>query len=271
MITSNYHTHSTYCDGKNSLEEMVLSAISKGFTEIGFSGHAPTIRRYAWESKFEKLARYKAEVNSLKEKYADKIKIFLGLEMDYYSPVELADGCDYTIGSVHIIKKGDDFLEIDNSKQIQIDDVNKYYNGDFYAYVEDYYALVAEIVAQTKCDIIGHFDLVTKFNELGDLFDIKHTRYQNAMQSALEALIKTRVPFEINTGAISRGYRTSSYPEQSILDRIGNAGIPFVINSDTHNVNTIDCNLTLEQERLDKLGYKYLTTLKDIKQYISSL
>ena len=91
------------------------------------------------------------------------------------------------------------------------------------------------------------------------------------MQKALNALIKTRIPFEINTGAISRGYRTCSYPEQSILDRIGKAGIPFVINSDTHNVNTIDCNLTLEQERLDKLGYKYLTTLKDIKQYISSL
>lgn len=271
MITSNYHTHSTYCDGKNTLEEMVLAAIEKGFTEIGFSGHAPSSAYFSWEIKLDKLNKYKSEVNFLKKKYADKIKIFLGLEMDYYSPVELADGCDYTIGSVHIIKKGDDFLEIDNSKQIQIDDVNKYYNGDFYAYVEDYYALVADIVAQTKCDIIGHFDLVTKFNELGDLFGIKHPRYEKAMKNALDALIKTRVPFEINTGAISRGYRTESYPEKSILDCIGSAGIPFVINSDTHNVNTIDCNLTLEQERLDKLGYKYLTTLKDIKQYISSL
>lgn len=271
MITSNYHTHSTYCDGKNTLEEMVLAAIEKGFTELGFSGHAPSSAYFSWEIKLDKLNKYKSEVNFLKKKYADKIKIFLGLEMDYFSPIELAEGCDYTLGSVHTIFKDGKYLEIDNSKQIQIDDVNKYYNGDFYAYVEDYYALVADIVAQTKCDIIGHFDLVTKFNELGDLFDIKHPRYENAMQSALEALIKTRVPFEINTGAISRGYRTSSYPEQSILDRIGNAGIPFVINSDTHNVNTIDCNLTLEQERLDKLGYKYLTTLKDIKQYISSL
>ena len=271
MITSNYHTHSTYCDGANTLEEMIEAAISKGFTEIGFSGHAPSSAYFSWESRIEKLNRYKAEVNMLKEKYADKIKIHLGLEMDYFSHIELAEGCDYTLGSVHTIYKDGKYLEIDNSKKIQIEDVNEHYNGDFYAYIDDYYTLMADVVAKTKCDIIGHFDLVTKFNEHGDLFDINDPRYINSMQKALNALIKTRIPFEINTGAISRGYRTTSYPEQSILECIGNAGIPFVINSDTHNVNTIDCNLTLEQERLDKLGYKYLTTLKDIKQYISSL
>lgn len=265
MITSNYHTHSTYCDGKNTLEEMVLSAINKGFTELGFSGHAPSSAYFSWESKLDKLNKYKSEVRELKEKYADKIKIFLGLEMDYFSPIELAEGCDYTLGSVHTLFKNGKYLEIDNSKQIQIDDVNEHYNGDFYAYIEDYYELMADIVTKTKCDIIGHFDLVTKFNELGDLFDIKHPRYQKAMQKALDALIKTRVPFEINTGAISRGYRTESYPEKSILDCIGKAGIPLVINSDTHSVDTIDFMLNDEQKKLDTLGYKYLTTLAEIK------
>ena len=38
----NLHTHSLFCDGKNSLEEMVKEAITQDFTSIGFSSHAYT-------------------------------------------------------------------------------------------------------------------------------------------------------------------------------------------------------------------------------------
>ena len=37
----NLHTHTTYCDGKNTAEEMVQKAIELGFRSLGFSGHAP--------------------------------------------------------------------------------------------------------------------------------------------------------------------------------------------------------------------------------------
>ena len=42
MIKTNFHTHTTFCDGKNTAEEVVLSAIEKGFSAIGFSGHGYT-------------------------------------------------------------------------------------------------------------------------------------------------------------------------------------------------------------------------------------
>ena len=35
------HTHTTYCDGQHTTEEMVLAAINKGMKRIGFSGHSP--------------------------------------------------------------------------------------------------------------------------------------------------------------------------------------------------------------------------------------
>ena len=38
----NYHTHTIYCDGNNTPEEVVVAAIQKGFYSIGFSGHAYT-------------------------------------------------------------------------------------------------------------------------------------------------------------------------------------------------------------------------------------
>jgi len=42
-MLSNYHTHSTFCDGKNTPEEIVLAAIDKGFDVIGLSGHGHTL------------------------------------------------------------------------------------------------------------------------------------------------------------------------------------------------------------------------------------
>ncbi|MBO5371040.1 MAG: PHP domain-containing protein, partial [Clostridia bacterium] len=39
MILEDLHTHTTYCDGKDSPEDMVKTAIEKGLRVIGFSGH----------------------------------------------------------------------------------------------------------------------------------------------------------------------------------------------------------------------------------------
>ena len=36
----NLHTHCTFCDGKNTAEEMVLRAIEEGSPEIGFTSHS---------------------------------------------------------------------------------------------------------------------------------------------------------------------------------------------------------------------------------------
>ena len=36
----NMHTHTVFCDGKNTVDEMVESAIKLGMKTLGFSGHA---------------------------------------------------------------------------------------------------------------------------------------------------------------------------------------------------------------------------------------
>ena len=81
----NLHTHTTYCDGKLTAEAMVQAAISKGATSIGFSEHSFVPFDIFYSMHNEEAQRYIDEVNALKEKYADKIEIFLGLEQDYYT------------------------------------------------------------------------------------------------------------------------------------------------------------------------------------------
>ncbi len=262
MTLSSYHTHSTFSDGKNTLEEMVQSAIEQGCGEIGFSDHAPMAFDCDWSIKAEKIEEYKRQALSLKEKYKDKIKIYLGIEQDYYSVP--ANGYDYIIGSVHFVYKDGEYIPVDINADEVKGYVDRLYGGDVYGYCEDYFKLVKDVYNKTKCQIIGHFDLVTKFNERMPLIDINHPRYVNAVDDALSELLKTPAIFEINTGAISRGYRTTPYPDDRTLDIIAKTGKPFVITSDTHNADTITFNFEERKKALEEKGYKYITSLEEI-------
>ena len=71
----NLHTHSLFCDGKNSLEDMVTEAINQGFTSIGFSSHAYTAFPFdecGIKSK-EKEKLYLDTISSLIELYLSNI------------------------------------------------------------------------------------------------------------------------------------------------------------------------------------------------------
>lgn len=234
MTPSNYHTHTVYCDGRDTPEELILEAIRLGCPAIGFSGHAFTPFDPSYCMSPETTEKYVAEVRRLAEKYKDRIKVLCGIEQDYFSPMQ-TDGYDYVIGAVHYIEKDGAYLPVDESRERQIADVEKYYGGDFYAYCADYYRLVGRVYEKTRCKIVAHFDLVTKFNEDGDLFDTADPRYTAAADAALDALLPCPVTFEINYGAVARGYRKTPYPEPRILDTLQKRGARVVKTSDCHD------------------------------------
>ncbi len=236
----NYHTHTTYCDGKTPAEEMVQKAIELGFSELGFSGHSYTEFDLDPCMTREGTEQYKKEINALKVKYKDKIKILLGIEYDYQSD-EPTDDYDYILGSVHYILKDGEYLCIDYSREKQIEAVNKHYNGDFYAYIEDYYAVVADLYNKTKCDIIGHFDLITKYNSDGSLFDTQHPRYIAAWQSAAKVILDTPAVVEINTGGVARGHVKAPYPSKEIIEFFKVNGKKMIFSSDCHNKDFLLC------------------------------
>lgn len=236
MILQDLHTHTTYCDGKNTVEEMILAAIEKGLYRIGFSGHCYTPMDKTYCMSLEETEQYKAEIRAMKEKYKDQIKILLGVEQDYLGK-EPTDDYDYVIGSSHYVTYGDgelDYVEVDSGKQVQIDGVNAHFGGDYYAFAEAYFAQVADMVNRTNCDIIGHFDLLSKFNEDKDVFDPTHPRYVKAWKAAVDALVPEGRLFEINTGAIFRGYRTAPYPAQEMIEYIREKGGKFILSGDCH-------------------------------------
>ncbi len=236
MILVDRHIHSTFSDGANTPEEIVQEAINRKMTTIGLSDHSyvPFDEVYS----ITDFNGYVTEIKRLQEKYSKKIKILLGIEQDYYSG-KPQYAFDYVIGSVHYIKCGSDYLSVDHAPEILKAGVQKYFGGDIYAFCEKYYSMVSEIIERTGADIIGHFDLVSKFNENGDFFDNDHPRYVAAYRAAVDSLIKYNKPFEINTGAISRGYRVTPYPSTPVKKYIEEKGGSFVLSSDSHQKETI--------------------------------
>ncbi len=238
MIERDLHIHTVFSDGKNTPEEMVLSAISKGLKTLGFSTHNYQFFDERYCIAKNKIQEYKDTVYALKEKYKDKIKILCGVEQDYYSEESVCD-YDYVIGSVHYVYVDGLYLSIDDSAVDFRKCIDNHFDGDIYNFCEIYFKTVEDVLNKTNADIIGHLDLISKYNELDRFFDERHPRYINAYKKAIDALIHYNVPFEINTGAISRGYKTFPYPSSDMIAYIKEKGGKFILSSDSHQADTI--------------------------------
>ena len=240
MILSDFHLHTTFSDGKNTPEQMVQKALELGLNKMGFSDHSYTFFDESYCIKKEKLNLYRETINDLKHKYADKIKIYCGIEQDFYSD-EKTDDYDYVIGSVHYVKVSKDYIAVDESTDSFKAAVSKYFDGDALSFAEAYFETVKRVLEKTNADIIGHFDLISKFNDQG-LFNESDKRYISAWKGAADELLKYKKPFEINTGAISRGYKNEPYPSKDILNYLKDNGAKFVLSSDAHSTDAICFN-----------------------------
>lgn len=264
MTFNNFHMHTIYCDGSNSVREMVDAAVSAGCSEVGFSGHSWLDFDPSWTMDPEAAARYRADVTARKAEYADRVKIFLGIEQDYCSETEDLALYDYVIGGVHCVFRDGHYISVDCDAKTQRSGVEQWYGGDPYAFVEDYYKSVGDVYHKTHCDIIAHFDLVTKFIEQDNLFDMTDTRYKKARDNALQVLLETPSVFELNTGAISRGYRSSPYPSKEVLELLGKAEKPVILSSDSHAVDTIVYGFEEAMHLVEHYRLNLLTTMEEV-------
>lgn len=253
-MLQNLHTHTEFCDGRSSAEEILKSAISRGFDSLGFSAHAPTVAEES--SMISDPDAYFNEIMRLREKYRDKIKIFFGLELDRFSAGLIPKlDFDYMIGSTHSAKVGDSYIHFDYCLEHSLYAINELLGGDERKYVRLYYETLAEMPKYMSFDIVGHFDLLSKFKENYTLFDSDADWYKNYALEALSALRESCEIFEVNTGAIARGFRTSPYPDGFILDEMKRLGCKLIISSDCHEKSKVDCSFDLAKEYVRAHGF----------------
>lgn len=258
MVTdSNFHTHTTYCDGKSTPEEVVLSAIEKGFRAIGFSGHSgPNFCTY----KIKDLTGYKNEINALKEKYKNDIEIYLGVEEEALNFLNRGE-FDYIVGASHYVEKNGEFYPVDSNTE-KFNKCIEVFGGDYVKFSEAYYERFVNYLKIRKPDIIAHFDLITKFDDVNSLSIGDDSKYREIALKYLKEAIKTDSIFEMNTGAISRGYRKTPYPSLELLYELKKNDCKIMINSDSHHKDTIAESFDLCEDMLRDLGFQYIYTIK---------
>ena len=233
------HTHSTLCDGKDTPEAMAAAAFAAGVRYYGFSCHSHTpIPADEGAVLPADMTEYRETVLRLREEYAGRMEILLGLEWDSQSDIRL-EGFDYWIGSVHY-EKGPDggYYAADWGTEQFAACRDRVCGGDALAVTELYYREVARVAAM-KPPILGHFDLIVKHNEDGSLFDETAPRYRSAALEALHTVDPVASLLEINTGGMSRGYRSTPYPALFLLQEWRAMGGRIILTADAHSAKSI--------------------------------
>lgn len=254
---SNLHTHTTFSDGKSTVRENIESAIKRGFVSLGISDHSYT----SFDDTCMKCGaekEYLAHLKKCKAEYADKIRVFCGLELDSESECNRED-YDYIIGSVHVLKIGEEYCPVDLSQAEQKKIIDRHFCGSEVEFAKAYFDTVARHVTKCKPDIVGHFDLITKY----DSFDEDAPEYRKAAIDALHETMKACTRFEVNTGAMSRKHKKSAYPADFILEEILKCGCTVTLSADSHSAEYVDFAFVETLDRLRKLGFTHIDRLTD--------
>lgn len=238
-----YHMHSVLSDGKDTYEEMVLSAIAKGMDEIGFSDHV-CLKPVDWAIRLEDIAVMTRQILHLKSKYKDQIQIRYGIEMDYFPgrEDELKDiidsiPVDFVIGSVHFI--GDWNFDTDQSLY------GKWSNDKLYA---KYFHLIQLAAQSGLFDTIGHIDIIKKFRIYPE------TNQDQLFEDTIRTIKEHNLVVELNTGGLDRPCAEFT-PGLRLLELCYKHHVPVTLSSDAHRTTQIARHFESAISLLTQIGY----------------
>lgn len=260
MITVDYHTHNARCGhAQGTIEAYIQSAIAKGLTEIGISDHAPLYWREGNDPEprlamaKDELDGYVAEALRLKQQYANQIIVRVGLEADYVEAMESAYAevfnqypFDYVIGSVHWINDKNLF---DTSRWSSRPDPLPIY--------AEYYRLVKQSARSGLFQVLGHTSAIVAYAP--QPFPAELVALQD---DALATIKACDVALEVNTS----GYRkmhTEPFPNERMLARAIEFGIPLTFSSDAHRPDEVGFARDKVEALLIKYGVEQLATFAD--------
>lgn len=262
LIKANYHTHTTFCDGSDTAEDMVKRAIELGFEHLGFSGHIDAFARVDKE-------KYYAELCRLEKQYGGEIVILRGIELDNLEAPSEGAQAEYIIGSTHYLnlpETGEKPLSVDGSAQNVKRLAEEHFGGDYYKLAAAYYEFEAQVYPRLHPTFVGHFDLITRFNDLpksegGQFIDEEDKRYLSSALEAMEHLVRCGVPFEINCGAMNRGRKRYPYPAPHLIRALRDFGAEILISADAHQKEKLNGGFDTALELVRAAGFEHVNIL----------
>ncbi|HPO66600.1 MAG TPA: histidinol-phosphatase HisJ [Bacteroidales bacterium] len=268
----NYHSHTDLSDGKAVFSDYAEEAIQQGFKAIGFSEHTPVPFASSWNMPAEKMDEYIRQIEVYKQNYADKLQIYLGLEVDYFAPyreqiltMASVGRLDYFIGSVHYLGfLGDNEPWcIDTSFEEFEAGFHKIFNADGRKLYATYYEAVIQMIEYYKPTIIGHLDKIKMYNHIHPFFDENEKEYRNWVMQVLEMVQKYNLFIELNMRGFYKHPRQLLYPDVWILKEALRLGIRLIVSSDCHRREELSAGFADAIQVLKEVGYRSVWCLYD--------
>ncbi len=255
MFIADYHTHCNFSsDSETPMEDMIIKAIELGLKEIALTDHVDLdYPNYELDFSID-YNDYNKVFYNLKEKYKDKIKLLLGIEIglqphlkqrlvDIYNSVDF----DFVIASTHVV----DRLDL--------------YNGDFYknkskeeAYQLYFEDVLNNIHIHNNFNVYGHLDYIIRYGDFENKA-LDYNDYKDIIDEILKALIDKGKGIEINTS----GYRyklNQTHPQIEVLKRYKELkGEIITVGSDAHKPQDIAAYFDVAYSLLKQVGFKYIT------------
>jgi histidinol-phosphatase (PHP family) len=258
------HSGEFCCHAVDSLEEIVVAYIEKGFDWVGITEHAPPVDdrfRYPEEIKaglnarqlYGRFERYIAACRRLQKKYIQTIQLYVGFETEassgsipFIQDLARLFKPDYIVGSVH-----------------HVDDIGFDYSAEWYAKAVAatgslealycrYFDAQYQLLSAVRPNVVGHFDLIRIFDPSYEA-TLALPSVQNRVRRNLELVHSMDMIMDVNVRAITKG-AAEPYPTRTILRQAIAMGIAVAPGDDSHGVDTVGLNIDRAVEDLRNLG-----------------
>lgn len=220
------HVHSTYsCDGKDSLEDMVVSAINKGLQYICFTEHIDH-NPLDYGFGFFNYPAYSIEIEKMRDKYSSYIEILKGIEFSephlYKKEFEKELKRDYDMIMVALHWIDDKFY---GDKTLLKD-----FSSD--QLIERYFNDLQDVIDVGGFDVLAHFDFPRRYYGKGNVC-------REVINTILEKMIQLRIIIEINSSGIRKGYGLSLPGMDIVGQYLKLGGVKVTLGSDGHSKEEI--------------------------------
>ncbi len=249
----NFHSHTQFCDGRETMAVMAAEAVAQGMKHYGFTPHSPICVESSCNMASTDVEAYRKEFLRLKEMYKDVINLYFSMEIDFLGdkwgathPFFKDIPLDYRLSSIHFVESpltGEE-IDIDGSPQGFAVKMAKYFDGDIRYVVDSFYARTLEMIEKGGFDIIGHFDKIGYNASTFSPGIEDEVWYRQHICDVIDALSGSGIVAEINTKAVLppvgatpekvAAYVPRLFPSPESIRMLVRAGIPVVVNSDAH-------------------------------------
>lgn len=248
------HTHHDRCGhARGTIRDYIEAAIEKGLAVIGISDHTPYFSSEV-DQLYPRIAmaksqfpEYVSEVLKLKELYAGRIDVLLGIEADFfpdqvenYRPYFDRYPFDYIIGSVHHVDgisifKKDRWEGLSAQEKVRTK--------------ETYYSLIERSARSGLYQILGHIDAMKGYYPEFSAIETE------TVEHTLKVIAENDVAIEINTSGKTK-YVGGWYPADEILQMARHYGVKVTFGSDAHDPERVGDEFEEVQKRLKEIGFK---------------